>query len=133
MPAQSSRPGAAADVERFQAILERVSRADLFVKSFAGIQVVVHSIHTRRLQLQSLLRLQQTQAAANMQTVSVLDLTNHIGHMIDFTIARATSAGHDAIGASFAFAALRAPSSSRSAFSKAYFSIGASEILDCEQ
>ena len=100
---------AAADIQRLQTVLERMSRTDLFVKSLAGIQIVVHSIHTCRLQLQRLIGLQQTQAAADVQTISVFDLTDDIGHMIDFTIGGPAAAGNDAIRTSFAFRGLASP------------------------
>ena len=64
---------------------------------------MVDSIHTSSLQLESLLRLQQSEATANVEAVLIFDLTHDIGDMINFTIAWAATAGHDAISSSLAF------------------------------
>ncbi len=67
------------------------------VKGFAGIQVVVHSIDSRRLQSLGLLFIHKAQRAANLNRNLLLDRADGSGDFVDFPIQRTPTADDDAI------------------------------------
>ena len=78
-PEHSSMPAVAHCPQCRNAIGIAVRRANLAVKLFASVQVVIHLVDTTVLQLLCLLGCQQAQARANLQAVLLLDLGHDLG------------------------------------------------------
>ena len=91
--------GVASDLQRVEAIVERVRRADFVVVLPAGVQVVVDAVDAGFFQSRCLVRTEDSQAAADVQTVLVFDLLHDAGNVVHILIRRASTTGHDAVGA----------------------------------